>query len=110
MRPSLRLRDLAGWLALALMVALASPGVTAIRAENGERAALEAGPACQVDAQDAAIVPHAVSVDLSRAASQAAQSGSAGVIRLDTEGYHYGAETPEAGDRASIRIVLQPLP
>jgi hypothetical protein len=106
MRRLVRLRDLAGWLAVALMLALMSPGVRAIRADTAARHALAAGPSCEPAGAPGTELPRVVRVDLSRLA---ARPEAARVEALNTEGYRYGAQ-PEADAKGpAVHVILEPL-
>jgi len=109
MKPSLSLRDLAGWLAVLAMLALLSPGVSVVRAEGADRASLSTpapGPSCQADRGNEGVAARALALDMSRLAAHPAR---AGVVSLDTGGYGYDREPAAEPDGASVRIVVVPL-
>jgi len=105
MRRLARLRELAGWLAVALMLALASPGVRAVRADDAAPRALPAGPACQAAAAGEPALPRMVRVDLSQLAKR---PEAARVEALDTQGYHYDGEPAVDARGPSARVILGP--
>ena len=105
MRRPVLLRELAGWLAVALMLALASPGVRVARAEGAHPSALAAGPTCQAAPAAEAAMPRMVRVDLSRLETRAE---SARVDALNTQGYHYGGESAVDARGSAARVILRP--
>jgi len=106
MRRLARLRELAGWLAVALMLALASPGVRAVRADSASQSSLAAGPSCEPAGAPGSELPRAVRVDLARLA---ARPEAARVETLDTEGYRYGAGHVADAKGPAAHVILQPL-
>jgi hypothetical protein len=109
MKPSLGLRDLAGWFAVLAMLALSSPGVTIVKAEGGGQASVAVpppGPACQADPETERVARRAVAVDLSRLAER---NGAAGVVALGTGGYGYPQEPAANPGGASVHIGIEPV-
>lgn len=106
MRRLAHLRDLAGWLAVALMLALSSPGVRADRAESASQSPLAAGPTCEPAGAPGTSLPRVVRVDLSKLE---ARPGAARAEALNTEGYRYGGERVADAQGPAARLVLQPL-
>jgi hypothetical protein len=105
MKPSIRARDLAGWLMVVALLALAGPGVTIVRAEQDAVASFEApppGPSCQAGDRK----PHGLSLDFSK---QLAEGQGSGVVALDTGGYRYDEKPAAREGEATVQIVVVPV-
>ena len=94
-----KLANLAGWLAVAAMLALASLGVRVVGAEDLADNVLSApldGPSCQADpARDPAadlahVIEHARRQAMAEGVSNGVPAGDDAVVMLNNRGYNYG--------------------
>jgi len=105
MKPSIRARDLAGWLTVVALLALAGPGVSIVRAEQDAVARFEtppAGPTCQAGDRE----PHGLVLDFS---NELAVGQGSGVVALDTGGYRYDEKPAAREGEATVQIVVVPV-
>ena len=96
MRLSLGLLSLAGWLAIAAMLALSSPGVTAVRAQQAHVspvAVAPEGPSCQQGELRTEARDHSELMALGRRIAAGSPSRER-VVVLGTEGRNAAPEAP----------------
>jgi hypothetical protein len=109
MKPSFGVRDLVGWLAVLAVLTLLSPGVSVVRAEGADPAALSTappGPSCQADGGTEVSTGRTLDLDLSRLAAHRARSE---VVSLDTGGYSYDEPPASESEGSYVRIVVVPV-
>jgi hypothetical protein len=99
MRLSLGRFSLAGWLAVAAMLALSSPGVNAVKAQEAHVtpvAVAPTGPSCQQGEVRAEARDHSELMALGRRIAASSPSSRERVVVLGTEGRNDAREAPAA--------------